>query len=178
MEGRMSIGSIWLGGCSGCHMSFLDLDERLFQLLERADIVFSPLSDRRELPDALDVLLVEGAVALSGQAELLRDFRSRTRTVVAFGDCAVVGNVTAMRNHLDLTSMLRHTYGAEGARMGHDPAHHLPAMLDEVLPLHRVIDIDIFLPGCPPPADLIWYTVHELLEGRHPVIDEKRLRYG
>lgn len=178
MEGRMSIGSIWLGGCSGCHMSFLDLDERLFQLLEHADIVFSPLTDRRALPDALDILLVEGAVALTGDRDMLQSLRSRTSTVIAFGDCAVIGNVTAMRNSIGRDAMLRHTYGNDGPSMGRDPAHHLPALLDEVLPLHRVIDIDVFLPGCPPPADLIWYALHELLEGRQPVIDNTRLRYG
>ena len=178
MEGRMSIGSIWLGGCSGCHMSFLDLDERLFQLIERADVVFSPLTDRRALPDALDILLVEGAVALTGDREILDALRRRTRTVIAFGDCAVIGNVTAMRNSLGRESMLRGTYGETGPTMGLDPAQHIPALLDEVLPVHRVIDIDVFIPGCPPPAELIWYALHELLEGRNPVIDNTRLRYG
>lgn len=178
MEGRMSIGSIWLGGCSGCHMSFLDLDERLFELLDRADIVFSPFCDRRTLPDALDILLVEGAVAQHGDRQLLKRLRQRARTVVAFGDCAVIGNVTAMRNNLELDHILRQTYGLDGPAMGRDPTFHLPLLLDDVVPLHRVIDIDIFLPGCPPPADLIWYTLHELLEGRHPVIDDTRLRYG
>lgn len=178
MEGRMSIGSIWLGGCSGCHMSFLDLDERLFELLNRASILFSPFSDIRALPEELDILLVEGAVAQNQDWPLLKRLRSHARTVVAFGDCAVIGNVTAMRNNLDRNHMLRQTYGAEGPAMGRDPAFHLPVLLDTVLPLHRVIDIDIFLPGCPPPADLIWYTLHELLEGRRPVIDDTRLRYG
>jgi NAD-reducing hydrogenase small subunit len=159
-------------------MSFLDLDERLMTLPKLARIVFTPFADMKSFPQDVDITLVEGAVATSADMQLLRTVRANTRQLVAFGDCAVTGNITAMRNTMGKDHVLTAAYGAQGITLGRDASLHLPALLDQVLPVHRLVDVDVFLPGCPVSPDLIWYALTELLEGRLPEIDREKLRYG
>ncbi len=166
MAGRPRFATAWLGGCSGCHMSFLDTDEFLFELAERVDVVYSPLADVKEYPEGVDVVLVEGAAANVDNVGLAGLVRARSRLVVAFGDCAVTGNVTAMRNTLgDPQQLLRRVYVENVDRDGVVPHEVVPALLPRVLPLHRVIDVDIYLPGCPPPADRIRDALLAILAG-------------
>lgn len=178
MDKKIRIATAWLGGCSGCHMSFLDLDERLLELRERAELVFSPVMDIKEFPANVDATLVEGAVANEDNRELLLRIRANTRVLVAFGDCAVTGNVTAMRNTLDRDEMLREIYGSIGPEFGKAPFHPLPVLEPSVSPIHRVVPVDAYLPGCPPHADLIWHVITALLEGRTPTLSEDLLSYG
>ncbi len=175
---KIRLATCWLGGCSGCHMSFLDLDERLITLHEQAEVVFSPIMDIKEFPADVDATLVEGAVANSDNRELLIRARENSKVLVAFGDCAVTGNVTAMRNGLDRDAMLKAVYGEIGPQLGRTPYSPLPILQEAVEPIHKVVPIDYFLPGCPPHADLIWHVVTELLEGREPILTEDLLRYG
>jgi ferredoxin len=148
---RARLATAWLGGCSGCHMSLLDLDERLLALAPRVELVYSPLADAKDVPEDVDVCLVEGAVSTSDELALVRRLRERTRLLVAVGDCAGCGNVTALRDAAGgAGAVLRAVW--PGAAPGH-PA--LPALLDEVLPVHAVVPVDRFLPGCPPPADAL-----------------------
>jgi NAD-reducing hydrogenase small subunit len=174
----MRIATAWLGGCSGCHMSFLDLDERLVSLGELVEVVYSPIMDIKVFPEHVDVTLVEGAVANADNLELLHRIRAHSRLVVAFGDCAVTGNVTAMRNGLDRDELLREVYGELGAELGRTVNSPLPMLEDTVLPIHKLVPVDFHLPGCPPHADLIWHVVTTLLEGREPILTEDLLKYG
>src|SRR5512135_1741787 len=96
------VATVWLGGCSGCHMSFLDLDERLIELADRMQLVFSPLADVKAYPANVDVVLVEGAVSTEEHLHVARLVRKRSRFVVSFGDCATTGNVTALRNRFSV----------------------------------------------------------------------------
>jgi NAD-reducing hydrogenase small subunit len=173
-NGKLRLATAWLGGCSGCHMSFLDLNERLIDLAGRADLVYSPVADIKVFPDGVDVTLVEGAVANADHLELAHQIRARSRVVVSFGDCAVTGNVTALRNRLGVDDLLTAVYqeGPGQAPRGDDV---LPVLLPRVLPLHQVIDVDVFLPGCPPEPERIWAAVSALLDGR-PVALEPAMR--
>ena len=160
------LATVWLGGCSGCHMSFLDLDEWLFDLAELFDVVYSPIADIKTFPAGVDVALVEGAVANTDNLDLARDVRARSAVVVSFGDCAVTGNVTAMRNPLgDPAAILRRVYVERVDRDPQVPGGAVPALLPQVLPLHQVIDVDVFMPGCPPPAERIKEALVGLLAG-------------
>lgn len=174
--GKIRLASVWLSGCSGCHMSFLDLDERLLELAAKADLVYSPIVDVKEYPDEVDVLLVEGAVGNTEHEHLLADMRRKTRIVVAFGDCAVTGNVPSLRNPIPREEVLRAVYGP-GEVPGLEEGD-VPKLLPQALPVHAVIPVDRFLPGCPPSADRIWKFLQGLLAGRRPELVGADLRFG
>lgn len=166
--GKLRLATVWLGGCSGCHMSFLDLDEWLFDLAEQVELVYSPYVDTKDYPEGVDLVLVEGAVTNTDNLEMAHALRANTRVVVSFGDCAVTGNVTALRNPMgDPADMLRRVYVDGPDRHGvlPDDASVVPGLLPQARPLHHVIDVDVWLPGCPPSADRIRAAVEQLLAG-------------
>jgi NAD-reducing hydrogenase small subunit len=156
---RPRLATIWLGGCSGCHMSLLDLDEALLDLLARVELVYGPLVDAKAFPAGVDVTLVEGAVATEDHLALVKTVRARTRRLLALGDCAVTGNVTALRNAGGgAAPVLLRAYRDLADPGGGDPAADgiLPRLLDRVLPVHQVVPVDGFVPGCPPdPAAIL-----------------------
>ncbi|MFN6339619.1 MAG: oxidoreductase [Cyanobacteriota bacterium] len=180
---RLRFATVWLAGCSGCHMSFLDLDEFLFDLAERVDVVYSPVaSDAKHYPEGVDVVLVEGAVANVDNLALARQVRERSRCVVAFGDCAVTANVPGMRNLLEgAASVLRRGYlelADHGAQLPKAPGI-VPELLERVSPLHEVIQVDVWLPGCPPSAERIKEALLPLLAGERPQLEgADMLRFG
>jgi NAD-reducing hydrogenase small subunit len=168
------LATVWLGGCSGCHMSFLDLDERLIELAGMVELAASPITDYKDFPE-VDITLVEGAVANAEHLTHIRHVRRRTRILVSVGDCAVTGNVTAMRNALGLEDVLNCAYRDQAAVVVGIPTgnHVVPALLDKVLPVHEVVPVDYFLPGCPPDAGVIFKLVADLLAGREPELGER-----
>lgn len=172
------VATVWLSGCSGCHMSFLDLDERLFDLVKAVDIVSSPIVDVKEIPE-VDVGIVEGAVGNVEQEEVLRTLRERCKVLVAFGDCATNGNIPALRNPYSVDAVVRcafvETESTHIGEMPNDPS--VPALRKRVSPLHELVKVDAYIPGCPPDPDAIWYAVTELLAGRKPKWDEKNMRF-
>jgi NAD-reducing hydrogenase small subunit len=178
MTAKTRLATVWLSGCSGCHMSFLDLDERLVDLAKIATLVHSPIADVKEFPENVDLTLIEGAVANVDQREMLKKVRGRTKVLVSLGDCAVTGNVTALRNaweHSD-QAVLQRAY-VELTDKNPQIPNLVPKLLTHARPLHELVKVDHYIPGCPPNADLIWYVVSELLAGRKPVM-EGRSKYG
>jgi NAD-reducing hydrogenase small subunit len=162
---RARFATAWLGGCSGCHMSFLDLDEALFDLAERVDLVFGPLTDAKIFPPDVDVTLVEGSVTNEDNLALAKQIRANSKVVVSFGDCAVTGNVTALRNRLgDPATMLQRVYVDHVDLDGQVPQDVVPALLPKAQPLHEVIGVDVYLPGCPPSASVILREVTRVLD--------------
>lgn len=175
---RVRIATCWLDGCSGCHMSFLDQDEKLIDLAARIEMVYGPLVDAKEFPENVDVALVEGAVASVEDDHKIRLIRSRTKTLVSLGDCAVTANVPSMRNPFPLQKVFERAYRENATRNTQfTPNMVVPKLLDRVRPVHEVVDVDVFVPGCPPSAGVIAYVVAELLEGRKPELSSMS-RFG
>ena len=172
---KLRFATAWLGGCSGCHMSFLDLDEKLIDLADMIELVYSPIADVKEFPESVDVTLVEGAVANLDNLKLAQEIRARSRLVVSFGDCAVTGNVPSLRNKLGVDDLLTAVYHEGPGRHPIGGDDIMPRLLPKVLPLHQVVHVDAFLPGCPPDADRIWAAVSALLAGE-PVVLEPNMR--
>jgi NAD-reducing hydrogenase small subunit len=166
---RLRLATVWLGGCSGCHMSLLDMDEFLLDLGDMADVVFSPIVDTKEFPEGVDVTLVEGAVCNDEHLEMIRLVRQRSRVLVALGDCAVTGNVSGIRNAIgDARSVLERSYPERSQPRGSIPhaTDLVPRLLDRVVPIHEVVHVDEFLPGCPPSGPAIRVAIEALIDGR------------
>jgi NAD-reducing hydrogenase small subunit len=180
---RLRVATVWFGGCSGCHMSFLDLDEFLIELAGKVDIVYSPVVDMKEYPENVDVCLLEGAICNEDNLELLHKIRRRTKVLISFGDCAVTGNVPAIRNQLGLTNVENVLQRAYIDSAQHNPSLPkqdgiVPALLDRVRPVHEVVKVEYFLPGCPPPAERIKAFLGQLLDGADPKLQGAQLKFG
>jgi NAD-reducing hydrogenase small subunit len=169
---KARIATAWLDGCSGCHMSIFDMDERLLDLADRIDIVYGPLVDTKEYPEGVDVVLVEGGIGSEEDRHLANIMRDRTKIFVSLGDCAVTANIVAYRNPIKVDDVIRRVF-AETAEYPVQPNEEVPALMEICRPIHEVIPVDIFIPGCPPSADLIHFVLTELLAGRRPEIKNR-----
>lgn len=163
--GPVRLATVWLGGCAGCHMSLLDLDEALIDLASKVDLVYSPLVDVKTFPTDVDIVVVEGAVTNEENREMAHTLRERSKVVVSLGDCAINGNVTAMRNPLgDPQEVLEMAYVKAVTRDGVVPHAVVPTLLPKALPLHQVIRVDGYLYGCPPSAQRIGAALTALVD--------------
>lgn len=167
---KVKVATVWLDGCSGCHMSFLDIDQRLIELAEKIELVYSPLVDNKIFPDAVDVTIVEGAVSTDEDIVKIRKIRDHTKVLIALGDCSVTSNVPGMRNPFGVEPSMQRAYHENSEIQKQNPSQHLPKLLERVRPIHEVVKVDLFVPGCPPPADAIWAVLTSLLNGKAPEV--------
>jgi len=178
MTDKVRVATATLCGCFGCHMSLLDIDERILELVQLVEFDRSPITDIKTLGDC-DIGLIEGGVANAENVEVLRDFRKHCKVLVAVGACAVNGGIPAMRNSFELRECLEEAYidgiGVANPHIPNDP--EIPLLLNKVHPIHEVVKIDHFLPGCPPSADAIWTFLTELIEGRPVSFPYEQIHY-
>jgi NAD-reducing hydrogenase small subunit len=167
-------------GCFGCHMSILDIDERILDLVELVDFDKSPIDDIKRFSGPVDIGIIEGGVSNDENVEFLRDFRKNCKILISMGACAITGGVPAMRNMVPIKECLEEAFingptvqGGEGII----PNEDIPIMLDKVYPAHQVVKIDYFLPGCPPSGDVVWAALTALLEGREPELPYELVKF-
>ncbi|MFA6789070.1 MAG: hypothetical protein WCR15_05250 [Arcobacteraceae bacterium] len=165
---KICVGTIWLDGCSGCHMSFLDMDERLIDLAQHLDIVYSPYVDAKEIPENVDLFIVEGAISSDHDLKIIKTIRKNSKRILALGDCAITGNISALKNLVGTKAILEKGYIelADINETGEYPYKIVPKLLDKVIPLNEAITVDLFLPGCPTPADAIYEVLNAIVENR------------
>jgi NAD-reducing hydrogenase small subunit len=164
---KINVATIWLDGCSGCHMSFLDMDERLIALSEHINVVFSPYVDTKEFPVGVDLTIVEGALSSDHDIKMIKTIRKNSKAVLALGDCAITGNVSTMKNLYGTKAIFETGYTQNAdTNKGVIPDEVVPKLLDRVYPLHEIIKVDYFIPGCPTPADAIYEVLTALIEGK------------
>lgn len=177
---KPKVATASLCGCFGCHMSLLDIDEKILDLIELVDFDKSPVDDIKEFTGPVDIGIIEGGVSNDENVEVLRDFRKHCKVLVAIGECALTGGIPSMRNMVPLKECLEEAY-VKGPTVAHtdgipnDP--DIPMILDRVYPVHEVVKIDYFLPGCPPSADLIWAALSALLKGEEPKPAYELIKY-
>jgi NAD-reducing hydrogenase small subunit len=163
---KVKVATVWLDGCSGCHMSLLDMDAAIISLGRKIDLVYGPLVDAQEFPEDVDVTLVEGAVSSQEDLNKIQKIRQRTNVLISMGDCAVTGNVPGMRNSIPVPKLLQRIYveGAEERKA--IPSDRVPPLLKQARPLREYVKVDLCLPGCPPPSKAIAGVINDLLEGK------------
>ena len=175
---KLRVATTSLAGCFGCHMSFLDIDERLLTLLDLVEFDRSPINDIKHCGPC-DIGIIEGGVCNAENVHVLHEFRKNCKILIAIGACAINGGLPAQRNHLDLGSCLTEVYltepGLEHGLIPNDP--ELPLPLDKVHPLHEVVKIDYFIPGCPPSGDAIWKFLTDLIAGKTPELGHGLIKY-
>ncbi|MGA2329047.1 MAG: NADP oxidoreductase [Bryobacteraceae bacterium] len=174
---KIKLATVWLDGCSGCHMSLLDIDEALEAVAKRIELVYGPPVDAQKFPEGVDVTLVEEAVSSQDDLAKVQLLRQRSKLVVALGDCAVTSNVPAMRNAIPAKNILDRVYIEGCDRNAGVPTDGVPKLLKRALPVQEVVKVDVHLPGCPPPAKSILFVLSELLEGRLPDLGSK-VKFG
>lgn len=174
---KTKVATIWLDGCSGCHMSLLDLDTALIPLARKVELVYGPLVDAHEFPEDVDVTFIEGAVSTDEDAEKVQLIRQSSKVLVSLGDCAVTGNVAAMRNTIPVRKLLQSVYVEKSDRDGAIPKENLPQLAPQARPVQDFVKIDISVPGCPPQAKVIGEVLENLLDNRKPEAAMK-LKFG
>ena len=177
MPNKATIASDWLAGCAGCHMSLLDMDERLVALLEHVSLHATPITDLKHPPaEGVDVGILEGCVNNSATERVARQMRARCKVLVALGDCAVFGGVPALRNGAGCRAALRRAYiETESTAEGRVPDDPELAVMQDARALGQVVKVDVCLPGCPTSPDAIFYVLAVLDAGRKPVLEGKNL---
>jgi NAD-reducing hydrogenase small subunit len=175
---KLKLATTSLCGCFGCHMSFLDIDERILELVTLVEFDRSPITDIKTVGKC-DIGIVEGGVANADNIEVLLEFRKQCSILVALGACAVNGGIPAMRNQFELKECLEEAYidgiGVDNPMIPSDP--EIPLLLNKVHPIHEVVKIDYFLPGCPPSGDTIWTFLTELIEGKPISFPYEQIHY-
>ena len=163
---KLRLATLWLDGCSGCHMSLLDMDERLLDRAGKVEFVYSPLVDVKIFPEGVDITCIEGAISSVEDEHKVRTVRERSGLLIALGDCAVTGNVPALRNACGLDTVMASVYLDRETLNPQIPATELPTLKNQALPLHNFVKVDLFIPGCPPSADTLFTALTALVEGR------------
>lgn len=174
---RITVASDWLAGCAGCHMSLLDIDERIVTLLDVATLTSTPITDLKHPPvGGVDVGILEGAINNSANEETALRMRERCKILIALGDCACFGGVPAMRNTVGCQAALQRAYiETESTVDGRIPDDPELCRTQPTRALNQVVKVDVYLPGCPPSADAIWFVLTELLAGRVPRLEGQNL---
>ena len=178
---KPKVATTSLAGCFGCHMSLLDIDERILKLVELVDFDKSPVDDLKKFTGRCAVGLIEGGCCNEENVHVLRDFRAHCDVLVSIGNCAIVGGIPALRNAIPLQECYEEAY-LKGPTV-HNPSGQipndpeLPLLLDRVYPCNEVVKIDYHLPGCPPPADTLWAALVALLSDKPVELPYELVKY-
>ncbi len=176
---KVKLATVWLEACAGCHMSFLDIDDKIIGLLDKVDILYSPVVDAKEIPK-VNVGVISGGLGNEEELHLAKKMREQCDILVAWGDCAVFGGINSMRNFMTSEEALREGYVNTPSTVnpkGVIPGEDIPALLPKAVPIDYAVKVDVYVPGCPPDPETILWVFQELLEGRIPKVPTDMMRY-
>ncbi len=178
---KPKVATTSLCGCFGCHMSLLDIDERILELIELIEFDKSPINDIKTFKGQVAIGLIEGGCCNEENVHVLRDFREHCDILVSVGECAKTGGIPAMRNTIPLRECLEEAYISgptvynPRGEIPNDP--EIPLLLNKVYPCHEVVKIDYHLPGCPPPAETLWQALIALLGSKDMKLPYELIKY-
>jgi len=176
---KPKVATTWLEACAGCHMSFLDIDERIVELLDAVELTSSPITDIKEIPQ-VDVGVISGGLGNEEEVHIAKKMREQCKILIAWGDCAVFGGINSMRNFMDADKVLEEGYKDGISTVNPDgiiPNQGVPHLLPQAIPIDHEVKVDVYVPGCPPDADTILYVFKEILQGRIPKVPVDMMRY-
>ncbi len=176
---KPKIATTWLEACAGCHMSFLDIDERIVDLLDAVELTSTPITDIKEIPQ-VDVGVISGALGNEEELHIALKMRKQCKILIAWGDCAVFGGINCMRNFMDASEVLKEGYKNGVSTVNPEgiiPGGDVPALLPKAIPIDYKVKVDVYVPGCPPDPDTILYVFQEILQGRIPKVPVDMMRY-
>ena len=184
---KPKVALYWAASCGGCDVAVLDTNEKLLEIASIADIVFWPIAldfkyhHVAEMADAsIDLCLFNGAIRTSEQEQIAKMLRAKSKIMVAFGACACFGGIPALANFNDRASIFERAYvEAPSNNSNHvvfpqisskvpEGELELPEFYDVVTTLVQVVDVEYFVPGCPPPVDIIMKVVGLFISGQLP----------
>lgn len=182
MPKKKILATTSLAGCFGCHMSLLDIDEKILELIELVEFHKSPINDIKNFSKMCDIGLIEGGCCNHENVEVLREFRRHCKILVSVGECAIMGGLPSMRNGIPVKECLEEAYLKSPSVVANDGGiipndEELPVLLDRVYPCHEVVKIDYFLPGCPPRAELLYAALTALVTGKEADIPYELIKY-
>ncbi|MDD5523163.1 MAG: NADP oxidoreductase [Kiritimatiellae bacterium] len=178
---KPKVATTSLAGCFGCHMSILDIDDRILKLIELVDFDKSPVDDIKNFTGQCAIGIIEGGCCNEENVHVLQEFRKHCNILIACGDCATMGGIPAMRNNIPLKECIDEAY--KNSPSVYNPKNitpndkELPLLLNKVYPCQEVVKIDYFLPGCPPSADTIWQALVALLNNKPLDLPYKLIKY-
>lgn len=176
---KPKVATTWLEACAGCHMSFLDIDERIVDLLDAVELTSTPITDIKEIPQ-VDVGVISGALGNEEELHIAEKMRKQCKILIAWGDCAVFGGINCMRNFMDASEVLNEGYKNGVSTVNPEgiiPGGDVPALLPKAIPIDYKVKVDVYVPGCPPDPDTILYVFQEILQGRIPKVPVDMMRY-
>jgi len=178
---KVTVCMDWLDVCSGCEMSFLDIDERIVELLQHVQLLSTPITDLKHPPkEGCDIGILTGSISNDHQEQVAREMRERCKILIAMGDCAVTGGINTMRNFHAVEDVLKRAYVEADSNAPDQKvprSEEIAKLYQQVRAVDQVVKVDVYIPGCPEPADAVWYALTELLAGRTPVFTDDKLTY-
>jgi len=186
-SGKLKLALYWAASCGGCEIAVLEIGDKILAVTEKADILFWPCimdfkyDSVRAMPDRhIDVCLFNGGIRNDEQEEILKLLRKKSKTLIAFGSCAHIGGIPGLANFYSLNDLKSTVYLA-GPSLDNpkgilpqtdykmpEGKVHIPAMHETVKPIDMIVDVDYYIPGCPPYAERIWEALQAVVSSKLP----------
>ncbi len=171
----VKLATIALMSCAGCHVSLTAMSAKLLDVLKNVELVHSYiLMDAKEIPESVDVGIVEGGLKTSHDEEVVKELREKSKILIAVGDCACFGGIPGLINIYRLEEAWKAAYIENPSTVeGFKPSKDLPETRPQALPISEIVKVDYMIPGCPPMETTLENVLTTLLSGKTPALSKQ-----